>query len=67
VTKSLPNGDTLMYVLGDFVTSKGRRLEGDGVLPDQVVPLDVRALAEGRDPVLDAALRWIDRPAGGPR
>lgn len=67
VTKSLPNGDTLMYVLGDFVTSKGRRLEGDGVLPDQVVPLDVRALAAGRDPVLDAALRWVDRQAGGPR
>jgi carboxyl-terminal processing protease len=67
VTKSLPNGDTLMYVLGDFVTSKGRRLEGEGVLPDEVVPLDVRALAAGRDPVLEAALRWIDRQAGGPR
>jgi carboxyl-terminal processing protease len=67
VTKLLPNGDTLMYVLGDFVTSSGRRLEGAGVLPDQVVPLDVRALAAGRDPVLDAALRWIDRQPGGSR
>jgi carboxyl-terminal processing protease len=68
VTKGLPNGDTLMYVLGDFVTSKGRRLEGIGVIPDQIVPIDRRALAAGRDLELEAALRWIDqqgRGAGG--
>jgi carboxyl-terminal processing protease len=61
VTKGLPNGDTLMYVLGDFVTSKGRRLEGVGVVPDQAVRIDRRALAEGRDPDLEAALQWIDQ------
>jgi carboxyl-terminal processing protease len=66
VTKSLPNGDTLMYVLGDFVTSKGRRLEGTGVIPDQVVPMDRRALAAGRDLELEAALRWIDQQNRGP-
>jgi carboxyl-terminal processing protease len=65
VTKGLPNGDTLMYVLGDFVTSKGRRLEGLGVIPDQVVPLDRRALATGRDLELEAALRWIDQQGRG--
>ena len=65
VTKGLPNGDTLMYVLGDFVTSKGRRLEGLGVIPDQLVPIDRRALAAGRDLELEAALRWIDQQARG--
>ena len=65
VTKGLPNGDTLMYVLGDFVTSKGRRLEGLGVIPDQVVPIDRRALAAGRDLELEAALRWIDQQGRG--
>ena len=65
VTKGLPNGDTLMYVLGDFVTSKGRRLEGLGVIPDQLVPIDRRALAAGRDLELEAALRWIDQQGRG--
>ena len=40
-------GDVLMYALGDFVTSTGRRLEGDGVVPDEVVPLSI-AGARGR-------------------
>jgi carboxyl-terminal processing protease len=61
VTKGLPSGDTLMYVLGDFVTSTGRRLEGAGVVPDEPLRLDLRALAQGRDRDLEAALTWIDR------
>lgn len=62
-TRRLTNGDVLMYALGDFVTSTGRRLEGEGVVPDRVVPLDHEALLElsnGRDPVISAALAWID-------
>lgn len=62
-TRALPNGDVLMYVIGDFVTPSGRRLEGDGVMPDQVVPIDREALAAGRDPVLEAALAWVDAEA----
>jgi carboxyl-terminal processing protease len=64
-TRSLPNGDVLMYVIGDFVTPTGRRLEGEGVVPDTVVPIDRDALAAGRDPVLEAALAWVDRAAAG--
>jgi carboxyl-terminal processing protease len=59
-TKRLPNGDLLMYVVGDFVTGTGRRLEGEGVIPDEKVTLDVAALSAGRDPDLEAALRWLD-------
>jgi len=42
------------------VAAGGRRLEGEGVIPDQVVPLSVEALRSGRDADLEAALRWID-------
>jgi carboxyl-terminal processing protease len=63
----LPNGDMLVHAFGDFVTSAGVRLEGRGVVPDVEVPIVRKPLAEGRDPALEAALRWIDdlRPGGG--
>ena len=61
MTKRLTTGDVLMYVLGDFVTSTGRRLEGDGVIPDEVVPLSIPSLTSGRDATLDAALAWFDK------
>ena len=60
LTRRLPNGDVLMYAVGDFVTSTGKRLEGDGVIPDTMVPLSIKALAAGKDEPLDAALRWFD-------
>jgi carboxyl-terminal processing protease len=59
-TRQLPNGDVLVYAVGDFVTSKGLRLEGDGVQPDETVRLTPAALAAGQDLVVDAALAWID-------
>jgi carboxyl-terminal processing protease len=59
LTKSLPNGDVLEYAVGDFVTSTGWRVEGAGVIPDEVVPLDPEALAAGHDG-LARALAWID-------
>ena len=66
-TKRLANGDLLMYVVGDFVTGTGRRLEGTGVIPDEMVALDIAALSAGRDPDLEAALRWLDTtPEVGP-
>lgn len=60
-TRTLPNGDVLMHVVGDFVTARGQRLEGDGVIPDVRVPLTREALRSGKDPVLQAALEWLDR------
>lgn len=59
-TKRLANGDVLMYVIGNFVTGTGRRLEGTGVVPEEQVTLDPAVLLAGRDPDLDAALRWLD-------
>ena len=57
----LPNGDTLIHAIADFVTARGVRLEGRGVVPDHPVRVDGPALAAGRDPVLDAALAWLDQ------
>lgn len=55
----LPNGDVLLHAVADFVTSKGTRLEGRGVIPDETVVVTREALLEGRDPALDAATAWI--------
>jgi carboxyl-terminal processing protease len=54
----LPNGDRLMYVVGDFAGPGGGRLEGAGVNPDQLTPLSRAALLAGRDEALSAAVRW---------
>jgi carboxyl-terminal processing protease len=55
----LPNGDVLIHAYGDFVAADGTRLEGRGVVPDEIVPLTRASLAAGEDRTLDAALRWI--------
>jgi carboxyl-terminal processing protease len=55
----LPSGDVLLHAVADFVTSKGTRLEGRGVIPDEAVAVTREALLEGRDPALDAATAWI--------
>lgn len=57
----LPNGDVLLHAIADHLDSKGRRVEGRGVIPDEVVPLRAAALAAGRDEALTAALQWIAR------
>jgi C-terminal processing protease CtpA/Prc len=53
----------LIHATGDFVTADGTRLEGRGVVPDETVPLDRKALLAGRDATLAAALAWVDRQA----
>jgi carboxyl-terminal processing protease len=59
----LPNGDVLIHATGDFVTADGTRLEGRGVVPDEIVAIDRAALLAGRDATLAAALAWVDRQA----
>jgi carboxyl-terminal processing protease len=57
---TLPNGDVLIHAYGDFVTATGVRLEGRGVVPDEVVPLRREDLLAGHDRTLEAALAWVD-------
>ena len=69
VVTKLPNGDRLMYVIGDFAGPDGARVEGNGVTPDEATPLSRSALLAGRDQAFDAAVRWIQGPqlSGGSR
>ena len=48
----------MLYAVGDFVMSNGRRLEGIGVVPDVEVPLDPVGLSAGFD-AETAAAAWI--------
>lgn len=56
----LPNRDVLYHAVADFATPDGIVLEGRGVIPDEPVRPTRRDLLAGRDPVMDAALAWID-------
>jgi len=58
---TLANGDVLIHAWGDFVTGTGVRLEGRGVVPDEIVPATRADLLAGRDRPLEAALAWIGR------
>lgn len=62
ILDNLPNGDRLQYAIGDFVTAVDKvHLEGQGVTPDDLIPLDPAVLQQGKDPDLEAALRWIKK------
>ncbi len=58
-TKRLPNGDALLYAIGDFRTAQGKLLEGAGVVPDELVPVRRVDLLHGLDAPLERALGWI--------
>ena len=60
VIERLPNGDGFQHAIGNYVSASGQALEGDGVTPDEVIELDRQSLLEGIDPVLTAALAWIE-------
>jgi carboxyl-terminal processing protease len=55
----LPSGDVFVHAVADFTDPNGRRIEGSGAVPDEIVPLRVSDLEKGRDAALDAAVRWI--------
>jgi carboxyl-terminal processing protease len=59
VYDELPNGDALYHPVADFVTGKGTRFEGRGVIPDEKVPLNRNALLAGQDRALERAIHWI--------
>lgn len=55
----LPSGDVFVHAVADFTDPDGMRVEGAGVVPDEIVPLSEKALKAGRDTALEAAMRWI--------
>ena len=59
VIERLPNGDGFQHAIANYISAGGQELEGYGVTPDQVVELERDTLLRGVDPVLNAALVWI--------
>ncbi len=50
-----------------FLTAKGRRLEGEGVIPDETVALTLADLRSGRDAALTQAEEFLRNHAKGTR
>lgn len=63
----LPNQDRFQYAIADYASVGGATIEGNGVIPDQVVELDRASLLAGRDPVIDAAIEWIQSADNEPK
>lgn len=57
----LPNRDLLYHAFANFLLPDGRRLEANGVRPDEVIPLRRADLIAGRDATLEAAVQWIQK------
>lgn len=55
----LPNGDGFQYAFANYISEGGQPLEGRGVEPDEEIRPDRKSLLAGKDPVLDAAIAWI--------
>jgi carboxyl-terminal processing protease len=62
----LPNGDQLYHAVLAF-DIHGTSLEGTGVVPDEPVAVTREDLLAGRDPVMEAAIRWIATQRRGDR
>ncbi|OLE53698.1 MAG: hypothetical protein AUG51_11820 [Acidobacteria bacterium 13_1_20CM_3_53_8] len=58
-TKKVKGGGVLQYSHLGYISGKGRKLEGAGVVPDRTVPLTIAALRQGRDLVLEEAERIL--------
>jgi carboxyl-terminal processing protease len=55
----LPSGDVFVHAVADFTDPDGKRVEGAGVVPDEIILLSEDAVRKGRDTALEAAMRWI--------
>lgn len=62
--EKLPNGDAFQYAFANYLSASGAELEGKGVKPDEIVPLDRSLLLQGKDPATEAAIRWIATKPG---
>ncbi|ANM29397.1 hypothetical protein ABI59_07055 [Acidobacteria bacterium Mor1] len=63
VIEKLPTGQGFQYAIANYVAADGNPLEGVGVQPDETVIPDRERLLDGGDPILEAALDWIESEA----
>ena len=60
--EKLPNGDGFQYPRANYISkTTGKTLEGVGVFPHQEVKHQRKALLQGRDLQLEAAIQWIEK------
>lgn len=64
IVEVLPNGNGFQYAVANYISSGGKTLEANGVVPDEEVRLTPAGLLTGKDAVLDAALSWIGKQKG---
>lgn len=57
--QGLPSGDVFVHAIADFTDPSGNRIEGAGVVPDEIIPLTERDLSHNIDAPLNAAIEWI--------
>lgn len=60
----LPNGDGFQYAFADYHSASGKSLEVNGVVPDVEIKLSRENLNADGDPVLSAAMQWIQSNKG---
>ena len=61
VFEKLPNNDGFQYAIANYISQGGKPLEGIGVIPDEEIRFTRQQLLAGQDPVLDAAVSWIQK------
>ncbi len=59
----LPNKDRFQFAIAGYTDSDGRNIEGTGVTPDVPIRPSREALLDGSDPIMDAAVAWINEQA----
>jgi carboxyl-terminal processing protease len=60
--KLLKGGGDLTLSEFGFITAKGKKLEGNGVMPDKIVPLTLKDIQNGRDAALEQSERFLSDP-----
>lgn len=58
-SKKVKGGGVLQYSHLGYLSGKGRRLEGTGIVPEKTIALTIAALQQGRDATLEEAERVL--------
>lgn len=61
LVESLPGGARIQFVVGDYTSPSGARIEGQGVQPHLMVRERPSDFAAGRDPVFEAAVLYLQK------
>lgn len=61
VTFTCPNNFGPFIISIDKISDKNNRLiSGEGIYPDIPVKLDIQSIRQGKDPIYDAAIKWLE-------